>query len=125
MIGYITLGASDVEAALPFYDAVFGAIGGERKSFDGGWGFYGPKDGEGNVGICKPFDGQSARGGNGIMIAFTAPSQDAVKAAHAAALAHGGTDEGAPGFRPPDGTSFYGAYFRDPAGNKLCVFKAG
>lgn len=125
MIGYVTLGASDVEAALPFYDAVFGAIGGERKSFDGGWGFYGPKDGEGNVGICKPFDGQPARGGNGIMIAFTAPSQDAVKAAHAAALANGGTDEGAPGFRPPDGTSFYGAYFRDPAGNKLCVFKAG
>jgi len=125
MIGYVTLGASDDEAALPFYDAVFGAIGGERKSFDGGWGFYGPKDGEGNVGICKPFDGQPARGGNGIMIAFTAPSQDAVKAAHAAALANGGTDEGAPGFRPPDGTSFYGAYFRDAAGNKLCVFHTG
>ncbi len=42
----------------PFYDAVFGAIGGERKSFDGAWAFYGPKDGEGNVGVCKPHDGQ-------------------------------------------------------------------
>ena len=95
MIGYVTIGASEVEAALPFYDAVLGAIDYERKSFDGGWAFYGPKDGEGNVGICKPFDGQPARGGNGIMIAFIAPSQDAVRAAHAAGLKSGGTDEGA------------------------------
>ena len=58
------------------------------------------------------------------MIAFAAPSQDAVRAAHAAGLAKGGSDEGAPGMRPPDGTSFYGAYLRDPTGNKLCVFHA-
>ena len=125
MIGYVTIGATDVEAALPFYDAVLGAIDCERKSFDGGWAFYGPKGGEGNVGVCKPFDGQPARGGNGIMIAFVAPSQDAVRAAHAAGLASGGTDEGAPGYRPPDGTSFFGAYLRDATGNKLCVFHAG
>ena len=122
MIGYITIGATDVEAALPFFDAVFGAMGGERKSFEGGWGFYGDKGGDGDVGVCKPFDGQPARGGNGIMIAFKAASQDAVRATHATALANGGADEGAPGFRPPDGTAFYGAYFRDPTGNKFCVF---
>jgi predicted lactoylglutathione lyase len=74
------------------------------------------------VGICKPFDGQAARGGNGIMIAFVAPSKEAVQAAHAAGLANGGSDEGAPGMRPPEGNSFYGAYMRDPAGNKLCLF---
>ena len=50
MIGYVTIGALDFETALPFYDAVFGAIGGERKSFEGGWAFYGPKDGDGAVG---------------------------------------------------------------------------
>ena len=122
MIGYVTISAADVEASLPFFDAVFGAMGGERKSFEGGWGFYGAKDAEGSVGVCKPFDGTPARAGNGIMIAFKAPSQDAVKATHAAALANGGIDEGAPGFRPPDGTAFYGAYFRDPTGNKFCVF---
>ena len=122
MIGYVTIGASDVEAALPFYDGVFGAIGGERKSYEGGWAFYGLKGGEGNVGVCKPFDGQPARGGNGIMIAFAAPSQDAVRAAHAAGLANGGSDEGAPGVRPPDGKAFYGGYLRDPTGNKICVF---
>lgn len=57
------------------------------------------------------------------MIAFVAPSQDAVRAAHAAGLANGGRDEGAPGYRPPDGKAFYGAYLRDPTGNKICVFK--
>ena len=125
MIGYVTIGALDLDKAALFYDAVFGAIGGERKSLDGTWVFYGPKDGEGNVGVCKPHDGQPARAGNGIMIAFAAPSHEAVRTAHAAALASGGTDEGAPGFRPPDGTSFYGAYARDPTGNKFCVFHAG
>ena len=46
-----------------------------------------------------------------------------MKAAYAAALASGGTDEGAPGFRPPEATSgFYGAYVRDAVGNKLCVY---
>jgi catechol 2,3-dioxygenase-like lactoylglutathione lyase family enzyme len=122
MIGYVTIGAADVEAALPFFDAVFGAMGGERKSFGGGWAFYGDKGGEGDVGITKPQDGQAARAGNGIMIAFKATSQDAVRATHAAALAGGGSDEGAPGFRPPDGKTFYGAYFRDPVGNKFCIF---
>jgi catechol 2,3-dioxygenase-like lactoylglutathione lyase family enzyme len=56
------------------------------------------------------------------MIAFKADSKPQVEAAHAAALAAGGSDEGGPGFRPPDGTTFYGAYFRDPVGNKFCVF---
>lgn len=122
MIGYVTLGADDVEAALPFFDKVLGAIGYERGFFEGGWAGYGPK-GEGqNLYICPPFDGQPARAGNGIMLALRAPSSDAVEAAHAAALAAGGTDEGGPGPRPEDSKSFYGAYFRDPTGNKICVF---
>jgi len=124
MIGYVTIGALDFEAALAVYDAVLATIGGERKSAEGGWAFYGSKEGEPDVAICKPFDGQPARPGNGMMIAFAAPSREAVAAAHAAALASGGSDEGAPGMRPPDGTSFYGAYMRDPTGNKLCVFHA-
>ena len=119
-IGYITLGAPDVEAALPFYDAVLGAVGYARGPLDGDWAFYGKDDAPG---ICKPHDGQAARGGNGVMIAFKADSFDQVKAAYDAALANGGTDEGAPGFRPAEATSgFYGAYFRDAAGNKLCAF---
>ena len=97
MIGYVTIGALDVEQAMPFYDAVLGAIGYERQFFDGGWAGYGPRGGDADTFICPPFDGQAARGGNGIMIAFKAPSTDAVRAAHAAALEHGGEDEGGPG----------------------------
>lgn len=105
-----------------FFDQVFGALGYERGEPDGGWVFYGPKGGTPCVGICKPHDGQAPRAGNGIMIAFKAVDQDRVRTAHAAALAAGGLDEGALGFRPPEGTAFYGAYFRDPVGNKLCVY---
>ena len=122
MIGYVTIGALDVEKALPFYDSVLGAIGYERGDPSGGWAFYGPKGGSPCLGICKPHDGQPARAGNGIMVALKADSQDQVAAVHAAALAAGGSDEGAPGYRPPDGTEFYGAYFRDAVGNKYCVF---
>jgi catechol 2,3-dioxygenase-like lactoylglutathione lyase family enzyme len=122
MIGYVTIGAADVEAAMPFYDAVLGAIGYERAFFSGGWAGYGPKGADSqDVYVCPPFEGE-ARGGNGVMIAFIAPSKEAVGAAHAAGLAQGGKDEGAPGFRPADSTSFYGAYLRDATGNKICVF---
>ena len=122
MPGYVTIGALDVEAALPFFDAVFGAIDHERSFFQGGWAGYGPKGAEADTYICPTFDGEPARAGNGVMIAFLAPTREAVDAAYQAALANGGRDEGAPGPRPADSTSFYGAYFRDPTGNKLCVF---
>lgn len=125
MLGYVTIGALDVEAALPFYDAVFGAIGARRAFFEGGWAGYGPEGADANTYVCPPFDGQAARAGNGIMIGFLAPSKAAVEAAHAAALANGGSDEGAPGPRPADSTNFYGAYVRDPTGNKLCIFARG
>ena len=125
MIGYVTIGALDVEKAMPFYDAVLGAIGYERQFFDGGWAGYGLKGQDANTCICPPFDGQAARGGNGVMIAFKGESKEAVQAAHAAALAQGGVDEGAPGPRPADSTSFYGAYMRDPTGNKIAVFTKG
>lgn len=132
MIGYVTIGALDSAKAGQFYDAVFGALGSERKLADRGWIGYGEADapGEGfmacHTAICPPYDGQPARPGNGIMIAYQANSPEAVQAAHAAGLTHGGRDEGAPGFRPPEAESgFYGAYLRDPTGNKLCIFCAG
>jgi catechol 2,3-dioxygenase-like lactoylglutathione lyase family enzyme len=121
-IGYITIGYNDEATGVAFYDAVLGAIGYARGPVEGGWAFYGKGDAPG-VGLCKPFDGQAARGGNGAMVGFKAETQDEVKAAYAAALANGGTDEGAPGYRPPEATSgFYGAYVRDAAGNKLCIY---
>jgi catechol 2,3-dioxygenase-like lactoylglutathione lyase family enzyme len=123
MIGYVTIGARDSEASGKFYDAVLEACGNERKFADGGWIGYGPRGrDEHNVYVCPPFDKQSASCGNGMMIAFKAQSLDAVIAAHEAGLANGGSDEGVPGYRPPDKESWYGAYLRDPTGNKIAVY---
>jgi catechol 2,3-dioxygenase-like lactoylglutathione lyase family enzyme len=84
---------------------------------------YGPKGEDSHyVYLCPPHDGKPAVPANGSMLAFKAHSQEEVNAAYAAGMANGGSDEGAPGFRPPEGTEFYGAYLRDPTGNKLCVY---
>ena len=123
MIGYVTIGAADSEASGTFYDAVLGACGNERKFADGGWIGYGPKGKEEHsVYVCPPFDKNPATSGNGMMVAFKTASKDAVDAAYKAGLAHGGSDEGAPGYRPPEKQSWYGAYLRDPTGNKIAVF---
>ncbi len=123
MLGYVTIGYDHAEPTLAFYDAVLEAIGMKRAFFDGGWAGYGPEGSDDqNVFLCPPFDGQPARAGNGIMIAFKGPGKAAVAAAYQAGLDAGGTDEGAPGPRPADSTSFYGAYLRDPAGNKICIY---
>jgi lactoylglutathione lyase len=71
--------------------------------------------------ISKPFDGQRHHPGNGQMVAFTAKSREMVRAAHAQALLAGGTCEGEPGLRPQYHANYYGAYLRDPDGNKLCI----
>jgi predicted lactoylglutathione lyase len=70
-------------------------------------------------GVFAPHDGKPQHCGNGNMIALTTDSRDKVNAVHAKALSLGGADEGAPG--PRSGT-FYGAYFRDLDGNKLCIY---
>ena len=123
MIGYVTIGALDTEASGKFYDAVLGALGDERKFSDGGWIGYGPKGEDSHYAyVCPPHDKQPARPGNGIMLAFKGHSKEEIDAAYTAGLKNGGSDEGKPGPRPADSTSFYGAYLRDPTGNKLCVF---
>jgi len=123
MIGYITIGAKDGEASGKFYDAVLGAVGNERKFSDGGWIGYGAKGQDGHsVYVCPPHDKKPASAGNGMMIAFKGNAKADVDAAYNAGLASGGSDEGKPGPRPADSTTFYGAYLRDPTGNKICVY---
>ena len=123
MLGYVTIGALDSEASGKFYDAVLGAVGDERKFAANGWIGYGPKGEDSHyLYLCPPFNGLPAAPANGLMLSFKAKSKDQVDAAYTAALSHGGSDEGTPGFRPPEGTEFYGAYMRDPTGNKFCVF---
>jgi catechol 2,3-dioxygenase-like lactoylglutathione lyase family enzyme len=127
MIGYITIGALDGAKSVAFYDAVLGAIGYARASNKDGWAGYGPEgsDKQDIFIVSATADGKPAKAGNGIMIALKAKVRAEVDAAHKAALKAGGTDEGKPGPRPPDSKDFYGAYMRDPTGNKICVFVKG
>jgi catechol 2,3-dioxygenase-like lactoylglutathione lyase family enzyme len=127
MIGYATLGSNDLDRARAFYDDLFGSIGAGRLMEVGeNFTLYGTEWGRPGVAVCKPYNGEAATAGNGNMIAIVMDSRDKVDAIHARALALGGTDEGAPGLRSPEGPqAFYGAYFRDPEGNKFCAFRTG
>lgn len=124
MIGYVTIGAIDEDKSLQFYDAIFPEIGYERKFSSGGWTGYGPigKDSHDVYIVAKTANGEPARAGNGIMIAFKAGTKSQVEAAYKVGLAAGGIDEGKPGPRPAESTTFFGAYLRDPTLNKICVF---
>lgn len=122
MIGYTTLGTSDLARARAFYDAVLAPLGGRRTlTYERSQYWGGPARGA-MLGVTLPFDGGPQSVGNGVMVALSAETLDQIAAVHAAALAAGGTCEGPPGDR---GGGFQGAYFRDPDGNKLCVFKMG
>lgn len=123
LILYVTLGVSDFPRALAFYDPVMAALGHVRTDDPTpGWAGYGPDyDGGVSLWLCHPFDGNAPEPGNGPMVAFRAAGADEVDAFHAAALAHGGSDEGAPGTREAYGPQFYVAYVRDPDGNKLAA----
>ncbi len=126
MIGYSLVGTDDLERAAEFYDGIFDVIGTRRALVVPGrmvaWGAIWK---EPHFGVVRPFDEQPARAGNGAMVALRADSRDLVDALHAKALASGAADEGGPGLRGPDPNGFYGAYFRDLDGNKLCVFRYG
>lgn len=123
MIGYITLGSNDMEKAKGFYDAVLAELGAKRgMAIEDRMQFWANDAGMPMFGVCKPYDEKPATVGNGQMISLFAPTRDVVDKTHAKALASGGTDEGAPG---PRGDAFYGAYFRDLDGNKVCVFNMG
>jgi catechol 2,3-dioxygenase-like lactoylglutathione lyase family enzyme len=128
MIGYVTIGANDIDKARGFYGALLGVIGAkEVMKFDSGFTMYGVKAGQPMVAITKPHDKNSASVGNGMMVALAVDSRAKVDEIHAKALALGGKDEGKPGSRGEmsPGQEFYGAYFRDLEGNKLCAFIIG
>ena len=117
-INYVMIGSNDLARSRRFYDAVMGVLGGTIEADYPMAYCYRMRNGT-RAWIARPFDKQAAVPGNGLMIGFGATSEQEVQAAHAAALANGGTDEGAPGPRPHYGPEFYGGYVRDPDGNKM------
>lgn len=119
MIGYVTLGTNDLERAANFYDAIAAEMGTSRMMEWPGAIAWGTPGGGAGIGLTKPFNGEAASVGNGVMVALEAASSEQIHRLYDIALAHGGTCDGPPG---PRGDSFYAAYFRDPDGNKLNAF---
>ncbi len=120
MFSHVRVGSSDPAASLAFYDATFAALGITGQHRDNAHGMYGsPESGMFMVG--PPAEGEATYA-NGGTIGLVAPDTASVDAWHAAGLANGGTCEGAPGPRPYGAAPMYGAYMRDPVGNKLCMF---
>jgi predicted lactoylglutathione lyase len=122
MIGYVTLGTNDLPKAAAFYDALLVEIGAKRLwEFERGIS-WGTAPDSPSLGVMRPFDGNSATVGNGVMVALAAESREMVGRVHKKALELGGKDEGPVG---PRGDSFYAGYFRDLDGNKLAVYCVG
>ncbi|TXG78715.1 MAG: VOC family protein [Rhodocyclaceae bacterium] len=124
MFSHVFIGIDDFERALRFYDALMQALCIPPRFVDRArpWaGWQTPGGPRPLFVIGAPYDGRAHAAGNGQMVAFLAASRGVVDQAHAVALAHGGTCEGAPGLRPEYHADYYGAYFRDTEGNKLCV----
>lgn len=130
MFSHVTLGTNDLDAARRFYDALLTPLGLERRAI---------KPDGGAVGLCwrkpgarvpwffvfQPYDKRPANPGNGTMVAFLAPSAEIVRQCYDAAMAAGGRCEGPPGERPHYAPGYYGAYLRDPEGNKVHVTYRG
>jgi catechol 2,3-dioxygenase-like lactoylglutathione lyase family enzyme len=119
MIGYVTVGTNDLARAARFYDPIAEELGTSRMMEDDGYIAWGTSGGGAGVCAIKPYDGNAATVGNGMMVALEAKDESQVDRLHQIALANGGSCEGPPGLR---GGGFYAAYFRDPDGNKLNAF---
>ncbi len=121
MFSHHFTGVQDFERALAFYQSLLASLGLQQRFVDPSrpWaGWQVPGQARPLFVIAAPHDGTHAPG-NGQMVAFLAPSREAVRQAHAIGLANGGTCEGEPGLRPHYHPDYYGAYLRDPEGNKI------
>lgn len=124
MFSHVFTSVGDFDRAFDFYRPLMDGLGLELRfcERDRPWaGWHAAGGGRPLFVICRPYDWRPHDPGNGQMVAFAAASRAVVREVHRIALAHGGTCEGPPGPRPQYHADYYGAYFRDPDGNKLCV----
>ena len=120
MIGYVTIGTNDLERAVAFYDELLGLLGAKRfmehPDVFVAWAVAPDKPA---ISVTRPYDGNPATVGNGMMVALAVDSKDKVHEVYDKAIELGGQDEGPAG---PRMENFYAGYFRDLDGNKLNVF---
>ena len=119
MIGYVTLGTKDLQRGAKFYDALLAEIGAKRFMEEDTFIAWAIAPDKPSLAITKPFDGNEASVGNGVMVALAVETPKQVDALYAKAIELGATDEGPSGAR---GENFYAGYFRDLDGNKLNFF---
>ncbi len=118
LLSHVSIPVADVDRALTFYDAVMPTIGATRVFEEGGEAVaYGRAFPE--FWIHPPFDGKAPQTGNGWHVAFLTSGPADVDAFYKAALAAGARCDGAPGPREAYGPGYYGAFVRDPDGNKI------
>jgi catechol 2,3-dioxygenase-like lactoylglutathione lyase family enzyme len=124
MLSHVFIGITDFDRALAFYQPIMDALQLQMKFCAPGkpWAAWMSKDAPRPLFVIgTAFDEQPAKPGNGQMIALLAPSREIVNRCHTLAMVHGGSCEGPPGLRPHYHPNYFGAYMRDPDGNKLCV----
>jgi len=117
MIDHVSVAVRDLRRSALFYDSVLEPLGLRRLA-----------ERERTIGFGKKYpefwlnarpDSAPAPADSGHHACLRAPSVAAVRAFHAAALAHGGADDGAPGERAAAITRYFGAFIRDPDGNRI------
>lgn len=124
MISHVFLGVNDFDRAMTLYAALMHELGHTLKFCDRDrpWAGWMPTEAARPLFLIgSPYDGQPAHNGNGQMLAFLATNRAVVDRSYASALENGATCEGPPGLRPEYHADYYGAYFRDGDGNKICV----
>ena len=124
MLSHTFLGTNDPDRARAFYAPIMAALGWQRRLSANlpHLTIWKPAETSRPLFVVgPPFDGGLAAAGNGQMVALLAPDRQTVDSVHAMALSGGATCEGEPGLRPHYHANYYGAYFRDPDGNKLCI----
>ncbi len=124
VFSHVFVSVGDFDRAFRFYSAVMEGLGIDLRFCEAekpwaGWHSAGRS--RPLFVICMPYDGRPHDPGNGQMIAFMASDRTTVRKVYQIAVTHGGSCEGPLGLRPHYHANYYGAYFRDPDGNKLCV----
>jgi catechol 2,3-dioxygenase-like lactoylglutathione lyase family enzyme len=124
MFSHVFAGVTQFERAFSFYENVMKELGLTLrfKEVESEWaGWQNPEGGRPLFVIGKPYDQNPHSPGNGQMVAFQASSREVVRRVHSTALSHGAVCEGPPGLRVHYHPNYYGAYFRDTEGNKVCI----
>lgn len=124
MLSHVHIGVTDFNRTFAFYSAIMETLGCPLKFLepDRPWAGWKPAHADRPLVLLgTPYDGEPAKPGNGQMVALLASTREVVNSCFAVAMTFVVSSEGPPGLRPHYHANYYGAYFRDPDGNKLCV----